>query len=81
MNVEVVGSGLNMDRGEFEGDDVVVDSFGDLEIERLNIVFGDEGSYRKIRKGEVEGVEGIGCVMVDSEWLMIFEKYEKFREE
>ena len=81
MNVEVLASAFNMDKAEFDGHHVLVDSFGDLDIERLNILFADDPTYTKIGKTELEALDAIPCVMVDSDWFMIFDNYQNFTEQ
>ena len=81
MNVEVLASAFNMDKAEFDGHHVLVDSFGDLDIERLNIIFADDPTYTKIEKTDLEALDAIPCVMVDSDWFMIFDNYQNFTEQ
>lgn len=81
MNVEVLASAFNMDRAEFDGHHVLVDSFGDLDIERLNILFADDPTYTEISKEELKALNDIPCVMVDSDWFMIFDNYQNFTEQ
>ena len=81
MNVEVLASAFNMDRAEFDGHHVLVDSFGDLDIERLNILFADDPTYTKIGQEELEALDAIPCVLVDSDWFMIFDNYQNFTEQ
>ena len=80
MNVEVLASAFNMDRAEFDGHHVLVDSFGDLDIERLNILFADDPTYTEIKQTELEALDAIPCVLVDSNWFMIFDNYQNFTE-
>lgn len=81
MNVEVLASAFNMDKAEFDGHHVLVDSFGDLDIERLNNLFADDPTYTEIEKTELEKLDAIPCVMVDSDWFMIFDNYQNFTEQ
>lgn len=81
MNVEVLASAFNMDKAEFDGHHVLVDSFGDLDIERLNILFADDPTYKEIKTAELEALDAIPCVMVDSDWFMIFDNYQNFTEQ
>lgn len=81
MNVEVLASAFNMDKAEFDGHHVLVDSFGDLDIERLNILFADDPTYTEIDKTKLEALDAIPCVMVDSDWFMIFDNYQNFTEQ
>ena len=81
MNVEVLASAFNMDKAEFDGHHVLVDSFGDLDIERLNILFADDPTYTEINKEKLKELDAIPCVMVDSDWFMIFDNYQNFTEQ
>jgi hypothetical protein len=81
MNVEVLASAFNMDRAEFDGHHVLVDSFGDLDIERLNILFADDPTYTTISPEELKALDTIPCVLVDSDWFMIFDNYQNFTEQ
>lgn len=81
MNVEVLASAFNMDRAEFDGHHVLVDSFGDLDIERLNILFADDPTYKEITSEQLKTLDTIPCVLVDSDWFMIFDNYQNFTEQ
>ena len=81
MNVEVLASAFNMDKAEFDGHHVLVDSFGDLDIERLNILFADDPTYTEIGQAELKALNNIPCVLVDSNWFMIFDNYQNFTEQ
>lgn len=81
MNVEVLASAFNMDRAEFDGHHVLVDSFGDLDIERLNILFADDPTYKPISTEKLKELDTIPCVIVDSDWFMIFDNYQNFTEQ
>lgn len=81
MNVEVLASAFNMDKAEFDGHHVLVDSFGNLDIERLNILFDDDPTYTQIETTELEALDAIPCVLVDSNWFMIFDNYQNFTEQ
>lgn len=80
MNVEVLASAFNMDKAEFDGHHVLVDSFGDLDIERLNILFADDPTYTTIEKEKLDALDAIPCVLVDSDWFMVFDNYQNFTE-
>lgn len=81
MNVEVLASAFNMDKAEFDGHHILVDSFGDLDIERLNILFADDPTYTTISTEELKALDTIPCVLVDSDWFMIFDNYQNFTEQ
>lgn len=81
MDVEVLASAFNMDKAEFTGRRVLVDSFGSLDIERLNQLFADDPTYRELSEVELKALDSIPCVLVDKEWFMIFDNYNNFTEQ
>ena len=81
MDVEVLASAFNMDKAEFDGHHVLVDSFGDLDTERLNILFADDPTYTEIEKSKLKELDAIPCVIVDKDWFMIFDNYQNFTEQ
>lgn len=81
MDVEVLASAFNMDKAEFLGKRVLVDSFGSLDIARLNILFADDPTYTKISADELKALDAIPCILVDENWFMIFDNYYNFTEQ
>lgn len=81
MDVEVLASAFNMDKAEFTGKRVLVDSFGSLDIERLNILFADDPTYTEISEDDLQALDSIPCVLVDENWFMIFDNFQNFTEQ
>lgn len=81
MDVEVLASAFNMDKAEFTGKRVLVDSFGSLDNERLNILFADDQTYTEIGKDDLQALDAIPCVLVDKDWFMIFDNFYNFTEQ
>ena len=81
MDVEVLASAFNMDKAEFTGKRVLVDSFGSLDIERLNILFADDPTYTEISESDLQALDAIPCVLVDKDWFMIFDNFYNFTEQ
>lgn len=81
MDVEVLASAFNMDKAEFTGKRVLVDSFGSLDIERLNILFADDPTYTVISESDLQALDAIPCVLVDKDWFMIFDNFYNFTEQ
>lgn len=80
MDVEVLASAFNMDKAEFMGHRVLVDSFGSLDIARLNKLFADDSTYTEISTEELQALDSIPAVLVDADWFMIFDNYQNFTE-
>ena len=81
MDVEVLASAFNMDKAEFTGRRVLVDSFGSLDNDRLAELFADDDTYVPITSEELEALNAIPCVLVDENWFMIFDNYYNFTEQ
>lgn len=80
MDVEVLASAFNMDKAEFAGRRILVDSFGALDIERLNILFGDDPTYTEISENDLKALDTIPAILVDKDFFMIFDNYFNFTE-
>lgn len=81
MDVEVLASAFNMEKAEFLGRRVLVDSFGALDTARLNVLFADDPTYTEIGSSELNALDKIPCIIVDREWFMIFDNYYNFTEQ
>lgn len=81
MDVEVLASAFNVDKAEFAGKRVLVDSFGSLDIDRLNILFAGDPTYTEISETDLEALDAIPCILVDKDWFMIFDNYFNFTEQ
>lgn len=81
MDVEVLASAFNMDRAEFAGRRVLVDSFGALDIKRLGELFAGDPTYQEISQVELEALDAIPAIIVDRDFFMIFDNFNNFTEQ
>lgn len=81
MDVEVLASAFNMDKAEFSGHRVLVDSFGDLDIDRLKVLFAGDPTYTEIGEADLQALDAIPAIMVDKDWFMIFDNFYNFTEQ
>lgn len=81
MDVDVLASAFNMDKAEFMGHRVLIDSFSDLDFTRLNELLGDTPGYYALDDLMMQAsLNSVKAVLVDSDWFMIFDNTEKFTE-
>ena len=73
MDVEVLASAFNMNKAEFAGHRVLVDNFGELNNERLAMLFKDDANYTPITATEKEALNAIPAILVDRSYFMIFD--------
>lgn len=81
MDVEVLASAFNMDKAEFSGRRVLVDSFGSLDTARLAELFAGDSTYEEIGSDELEALDAIPAILVDRDWFMIFDNFYNFTEQ
>lgn len=81
MDVEVLASAFNMGKAEFTGHRVLVDSFGTMDVERLNKLFANDKTYKAFTEDELNALDAIPAVLVDKNWFMIFDNLYEFTEQ
>lgn len=80
QTVEVLASAFNMDKAEFFGHRIIVDGFGDLDTERLNLLLSKDPNYEEIGSSDLELLNNIPGVLVDRRWFMIADNFYNFTE-
>lgn len=73
IDVEVLASAFNLDKAEFMGNRVIVDSFAELDNDRLAELFADDPNYTAITTDELTQLSQIEAVILDRDWMMIFD--------
>lgn len=80
MDVSVLASAFNMDKANFIGHKVLVDSFGNLDTVRLNELFADDPTYTEITQEQLKELDKIPALIVDINFFMIFDNMMQFTE-
>ena len=80
IDVEVLAVAFNMEKAEFMGNRILVDSFGSLDTARLDLLFKDDPNYVPLNQVELSALDAIPAVMVDRDWFMIFDNFYNFTE-
>lgn len=81
MDVEVLASAFNMDKADFMGHRVLIDSFGNLDTERLDMLFANDKNYTPLTSDEIAALDAVPAVLVDSQWFMIVDNLYNFTEQ
>lgn len=83
IDVEVLATSFNMDKAEFMGHRVQIDSFSlsKGEVARLNELFAEDSSYVPFTDEELALLQNIQCVLVDRDWFMVFDNYMNMTEQ
>lgn len=81
MDVEVLASAFNMDKAQFMGNRLLVDSFGAIDLDRLAELFEGDTTYTPFTEAELEALDSIPVVLVDKDWFMLFDNFVNFTEQ
>lgn len=81
MDVEVLASAFNMNKAEFLGQRVLIDSFDDIDSTRLGELFADDPSYTALTEGELTALATVTAVIIDRDWFMVFDNLNEFTEQ
>lgn len=81
MSVEVLASAFNMDKTEFSGHMVLVDSFGKLDTDRLAELFDGDPNYTGFTSAELAALDAVPLLIVDKDYFMIFDNMMQFTEQ
>ena len=80
MDVEVLAAAFNMEKAEFMGHRITVDSFGELDTDRLDALFSGADWYTTPTDDELAALDAIPGILVDKDWFMIFDNLINFTE-
>lgn len=82
IDVEVLATSFNMNKAEFMGHRVAIDSFtlSKGENDRLNELFAEDPSYVAFTESELAQLKTIPCCLVDRDWFMVFDNYQNMTE-
>lgn len=81
MDVEVLASAFNMDKADFMGRRVLVDSFGSIDSDRLALLFADDPNYTPLTSDQLAALDTIPAVLVDRDWFMILDNLLEFTDQ
>ena len=77
-DVNVLASAFNMSKAEFEGNRILIDSFGSLDTERLALLFADDPTYVPFTAEEIAALDAIPLAVVGEKFFMIFDNLNEF---
>lgn len=80
-DVNVLASAFNMDKAQFMGHRILVDSFGQLDNPRLAKIFKDNPSYTPISAADLTLLNDVPAVLLDRDYFMVFDNFMNFTEQ
>lgn len=78
MDVSVLASAFNMDKAEFLGHRMLVDSFAQLDVPRLDKLLGDNAGYHRFTDEELSTLKDVQCVIIDKDFFMVYDNLIEF---
>ena len=80
MDVKVLANAFNMDKAEMLGKKVILPPWGDLDVERLDLLFSDtngnaQPGYHSFTSSELAELDKIVAFIVDEEWFQVYDWY------
>ena len=81
MDVEVLAAAFNMSKADFMGHRVMIDSFGNLDTDRLDMLFANDSAYVPLTDAELTALDAIPAVLIDENYFMIYDNLYNFTEQ
>lgn len=78
IDVDVLAVAFNMDKTDFLGHLIEVDSFDEHDEERLTELFGDDENFELFTDAEKAVLGAVIAAMVDKDWWMVFDVFDTF---
>lgn len=79
-DVEVMASAFNLDKAEFMGHRLLVDTFVTNDEERLALLFANDPNYKPFTEEEKTQLETVAAVIIDKDFFMIYDNVIEFTE-
>lgn len=83
IDVDVLASAFNMDKVQFMGQRVLVDSFSfnDGELARLDELLAKDPTYTKPSKDNLTSLNSVGIVVMSRDWFQVYDVLNQFAEQ
>lgn len=80
-DVTTLAAAFNMDKAEFMGHLILVDSFSTFDNERFTAIRAGSDQIEEITQGELTQMSDVIAVLVDEEWFQFYDNQAKFTED
>lgn len=74
IDVNELAYAFHESRADIEARKILIDGFGNLDNDRLNVLLGDNANYTPIKDTEKGYLNAVPMVLVDENFFMIFDK-------
>lgn len=73
QGVRVLAYAFNRDDARYMGHTAIIDSFGDIDSERIAEIFANDSTYQPLTDAQLAALATVPCVLVDKDFFMIFD--------
>ena len=80
MSVNVLATAFNMSQAEFMGHKILTDGFGELDVDRLNVLFANDSTYHQFTAAELAALNTVPAVLVDRDFFVVLDNKNEFAE-
>lgn len=83
IDVDVLASAFNMDKVQFMGQRVLVDSFSFNvgELARLDELLENDPTYTRPTEGDLTALNSVGIVVMSRDWFQVYDVLNQFTEQ
>lgn len=79
-DVNVLASAFNMDKADFMGRLVLVDSFSDFDNERFDVIRANSDMLEEVTAAELALMKNVKAILIDGDWFQVYDNANKFTE-
>lgn len=77
MDVDVLANAFNLDKVTFAGNQMLIDSLGTDELNRLDELFAEDANYKRFTSEELQKINSIKAYQIDRDFLMEYDNLIK----
>lgn len=74
VDVNVLALAFNMDRSQFLAQQVLIDSFGDLDTDRLDVLFANDPLYETLTAQQLADLKKVPAVLMHRDWFVVLDQ-------
>lgn len=74
VDVNVLALAFNMDRSQFLAQQVLIDSFGELDTDRLDVLFSKDPLYVTLTEQQLEDLKKVPAVLMHRDWFVVLDQ-------
>ena len=73
VDVSVLATAFNMDKAQFMGHRLTIDTFAPTDTKRLDLLFAEDEGYTPLTGEEIKLLENVQAVLIDGDYLQIYD--------